>query len=528
MNILEYWDFKSPPRQAQIQTLKWYVENQDKKYLFCNLPVGSGKSNLPVTISNFLRNREDSPTTFILTPQKILQKQYEESFKDRTHHLFSLYGKVNYPCHSKKTNCSIGGLLNPKCESCPNKIAKVKAKESSNVVLNYNLALTLFAHTELFNRRTLMAFDECHNIEAFLTDFNSCTVTASRCASLNIQFCTKTTPGTVYDWIKGVYMVELEEVVESLTYECDDLLSSPITILSGEEQRKLTKLHNLTEHLAEIANFCSIPYSTIQKDFVLVQDEASKKFKYLYGKYNFHTYLTPYADQFLFMSATVNYEEMCENLNIPIEETAFISIDSDFPVENRPVYYLPIMKMNYQWNKDENKQGRKNLLDAIMSILQHTHLSDNGIIHTGNYQIAQWLIKELEGRVPHELYHHNPDSDAQRDDVIKLFNRTGTPSLLISPSITEGLDLIGDKSRFAIFAKVPFGSLGDAWIKKRMELSKMWYLTTALTDVLQGCGRVVRSKDDWGSVYILDESWDYLYRNTKHLIPNWWKEGLQE
>jgi hypothetical protein len=41
MSILDYWAHtKSPPRPAQIETLSWIEANQDKKYLFCDLPVG--------------------------------------------------------------------------------------------------------------------------------------------------------------------------------------------------------------------------------------------------------------------------------------------------------------------------------------------------------------------------------------------------------------------------------------------------------------------------------------------------------
>lgn len=524
MSIIDYWDLPMTPRPAQIDALKWIEQNQDKKYLFCLLPVGTGKSALPVVTSNWLRQREERPTSFILTPQKILQAQYEESFKFSGNIMTSLYGKSNYKCRSKNTTCNIGGILAPKCPNCPHNAVKAQAKRSCDLVLNYKLALTLFNYTEMFEKRQLIALDECHNVEAFLTEFNSATITYHRCEQYGVKWCNSMDVTQVYNWILTEYSPKINEVAEIMSEECEYLIDTPAASLSPEDLKQLQRWHALNEHLAEIDLFIKTPIDHVLRKFVMIKDKTQIKFKYLYGKDNFHTILKPFGDQLLFMSATPNYKETCASLDIPLEQTAFFSADSDFPAENRPVYFLPTLKMNYQWLEDSNEQGRANLIDAIISIA-NTHDEHSGIIHTGNFQIATWLTEQLEGKIPHEIFHHNPDSGSQRNKVIEAFNTLNKPSLLISPSITEGLDLIHDRARFAIFAKIPFGSLGDAWIKRRMELSSEWYLTTALTDVLQGCGRVVRSKEDWGSVYILDASWSYLYNNTKHVIPDWWKEA---
>ena len=527
MSILDYWVMDSPPRPAQIQTLQWIEQNQDKKYLFCDLPVGSGKSAIPLTMANWIRDRADVPTSFILTPQKILQKQYEKSFKYGASVITSLYGKSNYPCKQKNTTCNIGGMIPPKCGNCPHTAMKIQAKTSANVVLNYKLALTLFAHTGLFKKRPLICLDESHNIEPFLTEFNSAVITQFRCEQLHITWCQFEDVSLVYDWVKEVYQPRIEEIAAQYLEECEYLLDSPSNSLTPEEQKMLQRCYAMSEHLAEIDTFTRNPIEVVLEEFVLIKDKTQIKFKHLFGKKNFHTILKPFGDQILFMSATPCYKETCKNLDIPLNQTAHIAIESDFPPENRPVTFIPTVKMNYQWKDDSNKEGRDNMITAITAIANTTHMHDNGIIHTGNFAIATWLHEQLEGRIPHEIYHHNPESGAQRDKVIAAFNNTVKPALLISPSITEGLDLIDEKARFAIFAKIPFGSLGDAWIKKRMELSKSWYMLTALTDVLQGCGRVVRSKEDWGCVYILDSSWTYLYNNVRHEVPDWWKQGYQ-
>ena len=67
--------------------------------------------------------------------------------------------------------------------------------------------------------------------------------------------------------------------------------------------------------------------------------------------------------------------------------------------------------------------------------------------------------------------------------------------------------------------------LGDAWVKRRLELSQDWYSMQAAISVIQAGGRVVRSNEDHGTTYIIDGSWSYFYQKNRHLFPQWWKDA---
>jgi len=218
----------------------------------------------------------------------------------------------------------------------------------------------------------------------------------------------------------------------------------------------------------------------------------------------------------------MNAEGFCSDLGIDPDDAAFLSLGSEFDPENRPVYYMPQMKMNYKWQDTDNKAARKEMLSVIHQLCE-IHQGESGIIHTGNFKIAEWLVNNL--KIEQQIFHHNPDSGDDRNSVINAFTNSPKPGVLISPSSTEGLDLKDDQGRFAIFAKVPYGFLGDQWIKKRMEMSNEWYQRQAIIDVIQGGGRVVRGNDDKGTVYILDQSFGYLYQQTYSQVPQWWKDG---
>ena len=99
--------------------------------------------------------------------------------------------------------------------------------------------------------------------------------------------------------------------------------------------------------------------------------------------------------------------------------------------------------------------------------------------------------------------------------------------MLLSPSMTEGLDLRDNLSRFQIVAKMPYASLADPYVKTRMSLDPDWYrLQTALT-LVQALGRSIRSKDDYATSYIIDGDFAFFMRQADSILPDWWKDSVE-
>ena len=528
MNTTTYtWPFPYPARPNQVKAMEWLL-SQKAKYLILEAPVGSGKSNIGLAYSAHL-SPDSNGNSFILTPQRILQEQYETSFRDNPKTpLFSLYGKSNYECHTKNASCEIGSLVKPRCSNCPHTLAKAAAKRTPNVVMNYKLALLTFGYTMTFeDARPLMILDECHTLEQHLVDFDAVSITYARAKKYDLPWHVYTSIESARKWVASTYLPKITDVKQKMEREVEYLIDKPGGSLTTTELRKLKDYNALCDHVDEVTEISVQPLDYLEQHYVLVHDKVTMSFKRLKGAYTFRRILDTRADRILFMSSTIlNKDGFCYDLGIDPKDAAFLSLDSEFPVENRPVIYMPQMKMNASW-KEETKQRdneRKQMLAVVKQLLE-AHGTESGLIHTANFQIAKWLVEELQGKIPHQIYHHNPDSGDDRNSVINGFMSNPKPSVLISPSSTEGLDLKDDLGRFAIFVKVPFGYLGDQWIKKRMEMSTEWYQRRALIDVIQGGGRVVRGPEDKGNVYILDASWAYLYKQTFSMIPKWWREG---
>jgi len=524
MNILDKWTFPYEPRANQLTALNWLAE-QDARYLLLEIPVGGGKSNLAITYSAWLNAQNKNRLgSFIVTPQRILQEQYENSFKDID--LVSLYGKSNYPCASKSTSCDVGYTIKPKCNSCPHQLAKNRARKSSNVVLNYSLALTSFAYTPTFTKRNLLVFDECHSIEDHLVGFDALEITNRRCERYTLKFKSHTKITDALEWINSYYLPSIKKQLDLLQMKYDALRDKKSTELTPGDVKKIRELDRFVEHVEDVELMAARRADYIEENFVLVNSIDRFSFKRLSGSYSFNKICEPFADRFLFMSSTIlDKKGFCEDIGINPDEAAMLSLGSEFPKENRPVYFMPSMRMNKSWNDESNEKNREKAIDDIKRIL-NIHKGESGLIHTGNYAISKWLSDNLVGDISQTIYHHNAESQyANRNDAINGFMSDKNPSILISPSSTEGLDLKEDLGRFAIFMKVPFGSLGDQWIRRKMNLSNKWYRRRALIDIIQGGGRVVRSGQDKGSVYILDESFAFLYKQSRSMVPKWWSQS---
>ncbi len=532
-DIKDYWpipEFKL--RAIQVKALDWIqeqIKSTNAKYIIIELPVGSGKSLIGINLSKFLN--KGSGNSYILTPQRILQDQYENDFEcveegnQSRKFLASLHGKANYQCTEKKMSCNIGSITKPKCDFCPFAQAKKAARNAHNTVLNYKLALTSFRYTDTFGKRTLMIMDEAHTLERHLVDFDSVDITYPRCKTYEIDFVVQKSLDSASEWVKENYLSKIEDALKDLEAECETLKESGD--LTKQEIRKITETEELAKHIADVTEMIHCTPEYLNEKFVLVFDKTTFQFKRISGAYSFHSIIKPMANKFLFMSSTIlNKNTFCLDLGIDPNEASFISLPSEFDPEDRPVFYMPVTKMNASWSKPENANGRRAMLERITGLLD-IHKGDSGILHTGNYQVAKWLVKELSFQTEQVIYHHNPEGDMTRKEAIGGYMESTVPAILISPSITEGLDLKDDLARFAMIVKVPFGYLGDQWIKRRMDMSEEWYRRMAIKDIIQGGGRIVRGPDDEGSVYILDACFGYLYSRSLNMVPQWWKDAYQ-
>jgi Rad3-related DNA helicase len=209
------------------------------------------------------------------------------------------------------------------------------------------------------------------------------------------------------------------------------------------------------------------------------------------------------------MSATIlDREAFCQSLGIPADEVDFLSLPSPFPAENRPIIELPVGPMNAK--EIDNTLPK---MAKVVKELLDSHPDDKGIIHCHTFKIAKYLWQYVEG--DRLLIHETHD----RDEVLQKHMQSDKPTVLLSPSMSEGVDLRDDCSRFQIICKIPYPYLGDKVVKKRMTKWPGWYPLQTAKSIVQAVGRSIRSVDDHAVTYILDAQWRSFYGRYKKFFP---------
>ena len=160
------------------------------------------------------------------------------------------------------------------------------------------------------------------------------------------------------------------------------------------------------------------------------------------------------------------------------------------------------------------------MAQAVKAILD-AHPNEKGIIHCHSYKIAQYLKRNIRSK---RLLTH---TSADREKKLQIHMADPRPTVLLSPSMQEGVDLKGELSRFQILCKVPYPYLGDKLVKKRMHKWKWWYPLQTAKTIVQSVGRSVRSDTDTAVTYILDADWDRFWSKNKDIFPKGFKETLK-
>jgi ATP-dependent DNA helicase DinG len=199
------------------------------------------------------------------------------------------------------------------------------------------------------------------------------------------------------------------------------------------------------------------------------------------------------------MSATIlDNHSFCETLGIDESKACFIRAESPFDPDKSPIYTVCNCKTSYSDLQDV--KNLSTICSTVESILK-IYPDSKGIIHTGNMRISRYLKEHINSnRLLVRL-----DDWSNRVIYEKHINST-EPTVLVSSSMAEGVDLKDDLSRFQIIVKMPFESLADTRIKKLVEISPSWYQVEMFRKLIQECGRSTRNENDYCDTYILDSS----------------------
>ena len=526
------------PRDEQVKAIDFALDafyNSDKKYVIIEAGTGVGKSAVGLTIARYITSKTVSGDdyasgAYFLTTQKILQDQYVKDFSSSLGGMNSIKSSSNYPCKFIKANSCAESLRSLRgadkkssffkaCTfNCTYRKAKDEFLKSKAGVTNFPYFLAETNYSGKITPREVLVIDEAHNTTEELSKFVEVTLSERFSKQvLKIEMPVINTQLQALNWVKEVYSTKLFSHVKHI-------------------EKMLEKYADLRDKIQEFAG--------LAKQFDMLDKHACKlqRFLELYEKDNWVVNIipadgrsgrkiefkpidvAPYAKPMLFrmgkkilcMSATIlNVDAHCKMLGIPRDECEFISIPSPFPIENRPIIACGIGSMSAKQIDNTLPQ----LVKAIKEILK-AHPKEKGIIHCHTFKIANYIKKNIRSK---RLLVHN---STNREETLHRHLKASTPTVLLSPSMTEGVDLVEDASRFQIICKVPYPYLGDKLIRKKMNKWPWWYSLVTAKTIVQATGRSIRSKDDTAVTYILDGDWDRFYGRNTNVFPRGFTECI--
>lgn len=521
-----YFPYKKPREQQENVINKVLEEfSNGKKFAIIECGTGVGKSAIGLTIANYINNSSEYEGKFnngayFLTTQKVLQDQYEKDFTKNG--LISLYSSSNYKCKmDPKASCkeiqtglrskSLPDRFNCCGYECKYKKKKADFADGLLGITNFSYFLAEKNFNNKLANKKILVIDEAHNLENELTRFIEISVSsyfADKILNLKVSSNIKTQL-QVFNWIKTVYLNKLRQKINFISSQLEKF---GITSTKLDDFKKITNRYEmLTSHEAKITRFIEI----YDKDnWVFDVEETNDKYKKFVFKpidvsHYAAQYLLSFADYVIFMSATIiSHEGFVETIGLDPEKTISIKEGSPFDPKNRPIIFSPAGSMGSK-NIERTLPVLKKMVESILN----NHKTEKGIIHTHNTKIAQYLKNNIKSSRLLVAVGEN------REKILKKHISSTKPTVLVSPSMAEGVDLKGKLSAFQVICKIPYPYLGDKVTRKKMNKWSWWYNTQTLRTIIQSIGRSIRTENDKAVTYILDEDWLKIKGRSKQDLP---------
>jgi Rad3-related DNA helicase len=529
------------PNDAQVSILKKIEAAlvSKEKFIVVNAPTGSGKSFIPKTLANALegpsenfRNKvrdysvfgmegseliKDEPSfgVYALTITKALQDQYKNTFDDTG----ILKGQGNYICQVDTdltvdiAPCIYVQGLKQQCWSC-NKCTYYNDRNdmltSKFSSLNYSMFFSLPEHLK---KRKIIVCDEASELEEQLVGQFTCIVDIPFLVRTDVTmspFPSPETPANVLAWLGKLSPAIAQKVGEYLAFfEKNKGKGNHVEV--SKKRQEYTKMLNLQKSVdLLIGTYYDSQYiiEHVEKNIKFTPLKVDKLAKYLFD----------YADHVILLSATIiDPPNFCKTLGI--EKYEYIEVKTGFDPKKAPIYVMVKQKLNFQ-----NLQSMlPTLRDQIEGILEN-HKTEKGIIHTHTQYITNYVRDNVRRHKSRLLCR---EQGVKNEELLEAHEASEDPTVLVSPSMTYGVDLKGDLATFQILLKAPWLPTKEPRVEKMMKLDKNWYANKMLCTLVQACGRGIRSTSDECVTYILDGSiYDQVAR-SKSKLPSFFIDRFE-
>jgi Rad3-related DNA helicase len=484
-------------------------------------PTGSGKSLLARAIAGCARTPGEADAAevtdaYYTTPQvsQLDDVAADELLSD----LNIIRGKGNY-------NCILPGETDTPVDQAPcvrerEFDCQVKHRcpyfSDRAIASNREIAAMTLAYfmqtagSDVFGKRDVVVVDEAHGLGEWAEMYATIDLGPD-----TVPVWDTRTPGAIEDLSDATSYAEgLEHVADRRVTELRQQEE-----LTGAEVAERDRLDELRQELSWFRSDCQDPESPTT--WVVDQPDGAGgrvTIKPLAPeKYLKHT-VWDRGNRFALLSATIlNKQAFCANVGLPPDDVALVDVEHTFPVEQRPLFDVTQGKMTYE----ERGETLPQIARTVVRLMQH-HPDEKGLIHCHSYAIQEELASLLRDfGVAERLRSHET---ANRDAQLDAWKHASDPDVFLSVKMEEALDLEGDSCRWQVICKAPYPNTRDSRVAQRLADDQWgWYYRSALRTVIQACGRVVRSPNDYGATYLADSSLLDLFERARSDMPGWFE-----
>jgi len=491
--ILEYFPEGYTPRPAQAAALE-EVERvwRSSDVIVLNMPVGSGKTLVSLTIRNWLGGKTD-----ILVPSNVLLKQYlRDDPKQR-----KIMTKEQYECacrpaewpedepYSCATYYQFSGPNDRKRSHCSGECPYVKDNRG---IRYWNGALmnTMMYVARMDMRKypaSTVVVDEAHTLQNVIKE-----LLAKNYWRQDWRYpADLVRRGQAYEWAK--------ELAES--NKLDEKKQGKIEGLVREFEAEIPRYsfeRTFGEHRGELKDVLKLRPINIT---------TAPPYFWMPGK----------VRKLVLMSATISKEDI-RQLGLDSRRVSLITAESPIPIDRRPIISQSVASVNHL----NSIPAFSKIAAYVNEVLAPKHEGEKGLLHT-TYGSLPLLKTVLTG--DRYIFHNKDNKMKKYKEFLESDPKDG--KILVACGLYEGIDLKGDLGRWQAVLKVPWPSLADPAIRIKMESEPSYYRWSALKDIMQASGRICRGPDDYGVTYVLDGSFRRLYGMSEDLMPPWFTEAVE-
>jgi ATP-dependent DNA helicase DinG len=553
--------FRPQQREVILDMIRAYDEDPNGVFLL-DAPTGSGKSVIAMMFSDFMNHR--GQRGYVLASDLSLHEQYIKDFRKlQNWNWGNIKGIDNYECDVNGEKFSIGhcatrGMSYEQAEKlecfkkCGYLQARKKAIRSPLSLLTYPYALIQRNYVEQqlqgsgrgvpFPQRDFVICDEAHKLLDIVQNHFSPIITddiQNKIAKILDLMVDNDLPAPKIDLVKFDKLVKQifsDEIEISLLANLDKLVEQLGLIVKANERTREAMADEFGENelsadlkqLFRLTDWCKDCHCKFE-DYVailkkvgvqkMIKNPADKQIvfncideyyllqRHFYNRFGFK----------VLMTATMgNPKDFMRNHGL--KSAKYFKMDSHFIWEKSPIVFYPGKKLSAR-HLEENIDWA---IEKTVELLT-THIDQRGIIHTGSYELGERVWSKLPREIRKRVLTYR--GSEEKDKIIRKLKKNPN-TVLMGPSLLEGLNLADEDSRFQIFLKVPYPHLGDRYVKAKLEDSQKWYNWKTSISVLQGVGRSIRTPTDWAVTYLLDGNFADLLKAAGDQFPSEFKSRL--